>query len=57
MAAPSVEIETENEMDCPCGSGGAYAECCEPIITGAREADTPEQLMRARYSASLFWAL
>ena len=38
-------------MDCPCGSGGAYAECCEPIITGAREADTPEQLMRARYSA------
>ncbi|HLO24488.1 MAG TPA: YchJ family protein, partial [Geobacteraceae bacterium] len=36
---------------CPCGSGSAYADCCEPIITGARPAKTAEQLMRARYSA------
>jgi len=36
---------------CPCGSGAAYAVCCEPIITGVRPAATPEQLMRARYSA------
>ena len=36
---------------CPCGSGSSYAECCEPVISGARQAATAEQLMRARYSA------
>lgn len=36
---------------CPCGSGKAYSDCCEPVITGARPAETAEQLMRARYSA------
>ena len=36
---------------CPCGSGAAYAECCEPVISGAQLATTAEQLMRARYSA------
>lgn len=36
---------------CPCGSGAPYADCCEPIITGARPAETAEQLMRARYCA------
>lgn len=36
---------------CPCGSGAAYAACCEPIISGAHPAATAEQLMRARYSA------
>jgi SEC-C motif domain protein len=36
---------------CPCGSGAAYADCCEPVITGARPAATAEELMRARYSA------
>jgi SEC-C motif domain protein len=36
---------------CPCGSGAAYALCCEPFITGAKLAATPEQLMRSRYSA------
>lgn len=38
-------------MECPCGSGLAYADCCEPIITGARPAPTAEALMRARYTA------
>lgn len=37
--------------NCPCGSGRAYADCCEPIIAGLRPATTPEELMRARYSA------
>ncbi len=37
--------------DCPCGSGSAFAECCEPVISGARSAETAEQTMRARYSA------
>ena len=36
---------------CPCGSGVAYSDCCEPVISGARPAETAEQLMRARYSA------
>jgi SEC-C motif-containing protein len=36
---------------CPCGSGAAFADCCEPVIAGARPAETAEQLMRARYSA------
>jgi SEC-C motif-containing protein len=36
---------------CPCGSGAAYADCCEPVISGSQPASTAEQLMRARYSA------
>ncbi len=36
---------------CPCGSGIAYSECCEPVILGSRTAETAEQLMRARYTA------
>ncbi len=36
---------------CPCGSGKSYADCCEPIIQGTREAETPESLMRSRYTA------
>lgn len=36
---------------CHCGSGLSYDACCEPIINGTTQADTPEKLMRARYSA------
>lgn len=36
---------------CPCGSGKAKADCCGPILDGARPAETAEQLMRARYAA------
>jgi SEC-C motif-containing protein len=36
---------------CPCGTGLAYTDCCEPIIKGQRPAETAEALMRARYSA------
>ncbi|MDY0109598.1 MAG: YchJ family protein [Candidatus Krumholzibacteria bacterium] len=38
-------------MMCPCGSGAAYADCCQPIIAGAATAATCEALMRARYCA------
>jgi len=38
-------------MNCPCGSDQTYAECCEPVIKGTRNAATAEELMRARYSA------
>ena len=40
-----------NENLCPCCSGKNYEECCKPVITGERKAATPEELMRARYSA------
>jgi SEC-C motif-containing protein len=36
---------------CPCGSGVAYEECCEPVVEGTRLAGTAEGLMRARYTA------
>lgn len=36
---------------CPCGSGMAFENCCEPYISGASDPLTAEALMRARYSA------
>ncbi|MBY5920098.1 YchJ family protein [Ferrimonas balearica] len=36
---------------CPCGSTLDYATCCQPLHDGHSRADTPEQLMRSRYSA------
>ncbi|KAB7624141.1 YchJ family protein [Alkalilimnicola sp. S0819] len=38
-------------QDCPCGSGGALAHCCGPILGGEAPAPTAEALMRSRYSA------
>ena len=39
-----------NALPCPCG-GGAYANCCAPLIEAGQLANTAEQLMRSRYSA------
>lgn len=36
---------------CPCGSGRAFPECCEPYIKGDAQPATAELLMRSRYSA------
>ena len=36
---------------CPCDSSLVYSECCEPYITGAKNAPTAEALMRSRYTA------
>ncbi len=36
---------------CPCGSGREYAKCCQPLIDGAKTADTAEALLRSRFSA------
>jgi SEC-C motif-containing protein len=36
---------------CPCGTGKPYNRCCEPLIRGEQKPQTPEALMRARYSA------
>ncbi|WP_188780558.1 YchJ family protein [Marmoricola endophyticus] len=35
---------------CPCGTGAAYHDCCEPILDG-HPAPTAERLMRSRYTA------
>jgi Uncharacterized protein conserved in bacteria len=39
------------QQTCYCGSGKELAACCEPIIKGESMARTPEELMRARYTA------
>tara|TARA_B110000444_G_C18839572_1_gene598032 strand:- start:679 stop:1170 length:492 start_codon:yes stop_codon:yes gene_type:complete len=36
---------------CPCGSNNTFAECCQPLLRGEQKANSPEQLMRSRYSA------
>lgn len=38
-------------MLCPCGSERAYSQCCQVIIQAEKPANSPEQLMRSRYSA------
>ena len=38
-------------MLCPCGSERAYTQCCQAIILAETPANSPEQLMRSRYSA------
>jgi SEC-C motif-containing protein len=38
-------------MLCPCKSEKEYAQCCEPFIAENQLPDTPEQLMRSRYTA------
>src|SRR5688572_26847014 len=36
---------------CPCGLMKPYLECCAPFIEGKAIAETPEALMRSRYTA------
>lgn len=43
--------------NCPCGSDKEYADCCEPVLSGAEPATTAEALMRARYSAYIKGAI
>ncbi|WP_327091205.1 YchJ family metal-binding protein [Nonomuraea sp. NBC_01738] len=38
-------------MTCPCGSAQPYDDCCGPLHRGEAKAETPERLMRSRYSA------
>lgn len=38
-------------MNCPCDSGKTFSSCCEPLLKGERSAQSPEELMRSRYSA------
>ena len=36
---------------CPCGSQNAYENCCGLYLEKQQQAQTPEQLMRSRYTA------
>lgn len=36
---------------CPCGSANTYENCCSPYIEKQQAPQTPEQLMRSRYTA------
>jgi len=36
---------------CPCCSEIAYTDCCEPILSGRKDATTALELMRSRYTA------
>ncbi|MCC6785156.1 MAG: YchJ family protein [Planctomycetes bacterium] len=38
-------------MNCPCGSGSAFEQCCGPYLSGERWPDSAATLMRARYTA------
>lgn len=38
-------------MQCPCGSGDSFVNCCGPCLAGSRPAPTAEALMRSRYTA------
>lgn len=38
-------------MQCPCGSGNNFIQCCDLLINKNELAQSPEQLMRSRYSA------
>jgi len=39
------------ELTCYCCSGKLFANCCGPLLVSEQAAQTPEQLMRSRYSA------
>ncbi|CAN5429776.1 YchJ family protein [soil metagenome] len=47
MSAPPQHLRE----DCPCGTGRPYDACCGRLHRGAAQAETPEELMRSRYSA------
>lgn len=44
-------IELDLNMNCPCGSGTSYENCCGQYHLGKDYPDTAEKLMRSRYSA------
>jgi SEC-C motif domain protein len=41
----------DKKITCHCGSQKLYEDCCFPFISESLKPETPEQLMRSRYSA------
>jgi SEC-C motif-containing protein len=44
-------MSLDSHDPCACESGLAFSECCEPVLAEPSAAQTPEALMRSRYSA------
>jgi len=44
----------QRESRCPCGNDMNYPDCCEPLHSRQVKAESPQQLMRSRYSAYVF---
>ena len=40
-----------NMKSCICGKPQPFAKCCDRFLSGKKNAKTPEQLMRSRFSA------
>ncbi len=38
-------------INCPCGTGKTYQQCCGVFIAGEKRPATPEELMRSRFTA------
>lgn len=43
--------QKKTQLSCPCGSKKNYFSCCQIFISKAAFPETPEQLMRSRYTA------
>ncbi len=44
-------MSNQSKKECPCGSALEYAQCCGQYIAGEAKPNTPEALMRSRYTA------
>jgi SEC-C motif-containing protein len=44
-------LDLDSSARCPCGTGLAYGECCEPFLKVTAQAPTAERMMRSRYTA------
>ena len=51
MSAESKDPSLQPDAPCPCGSGQRFDACCGPVLAGRRVPATPEELMRARFTA------
>jgi SEC-C motif-containing protein len=46
-----LDAVNSTSIHCPCGNALPYGQCCEPYHLDRAVAETPERLMRSRYSA------
>ena len=43
--------EDSSTAPCPCGSGKAYGDCCQPYHSGSKFPQSPREVLQTRYSA------
>ena len=48
---PDKEEQKNLAVNCPCGTGRQYKACCREYLTKEKIPNTPEALMRSRYTA------